>query len=189
MKEIEFDVELTVKEVYAFSMRHTYGSISGIFGLVISLGSWVVCALRFGSLDNTARMALFIIGCLFTVVQPVMLYSKARAQIRQNKNINASLHYCLAEEGITVSLGEQESFVRWCDVRKKVSSSNAIYLYMSPVRAFIFPKEQCGEQYEEMEHTIARQMEKYKDSVDDGQIDGETDDGQSDVEASDGKDL
>ena len=188
MKEIEFDVELTVKELYAFSMRHTYGGISGIFGLVISLGSWAVCALRFASLDNTARMALFIIGCLFTIVQPVMLYSKARAQIRQNKNINASLHYCLAEEGITVSQGEQEAFVRWCDIRRKVSSSGALYLYMSPVRAFIFPKEQCGGQYEEISIAVTRQMEKYRDGGDDVDIEEKTDDGQPDMGASDGKD-
>lgn len=183
MKEIEFDVELTVKELYAFSMRHTYTGISGIFGLLISLGSLVVCAVRFTSLDTTARMALIIIGCLFTVVQPLMLYSKARAQIRQNKNINAALHYRLAEDGITVSQGEQEAAVKWYDIRKRVTAPNAVYLYMSPVRAFIFPKEQCGEQYSEIIRVITQQMEKYKD------FDGETDDNPSDPEASEGKDL
>lgn len=163
MKEIEFDVKLTGKELYAFSMRHTYAGISGIFGLLISLGSWIICALKFSTLDTAARIALIIIGCLFTIVQPVMLYSKARAQIRQNKNINASLHYCLTEEGIFVSQGEQEVFVKWYEIRRKVIASKAVYLYMSPVRAFIFPEEQCGEQYPEICRVITQQMEKYKD--------------------------
>ena len=78
MKEIEFDIELTAGDLYAFSMRHTYGSISGIFGVVISLSCWIILAVRFGAMDTTARIALFIIGCLFTIVQPVMLYSKSK---------------------------------------------------------------------------------------------------------------
>lgn len=163
MNEIEFDVELTVKELYAFSMRHTYAGISGIFGLLISLGSLLICVVRYHSLDTTARVALVIIGCLFTIVQPLMLYSKARTQIHKNKNINSILHYCLTEEGIAVSQGQQEAFVKWYDVRKKVVASKALYLYMSPVRAFIFPKEQCGEKYSAVCETVTAQMAKYKD--------------------------
>lgn len=185
-KEIEFDVELTVKELYAFSMHHTYVGISGIFGLIISLGSWLVCILRFASLDTTARMALIIIGCLFTIVQPVMLYSKARAQIRRNKNINAALHYRLSEDGITVSQGEQEASVKWHEIRKKVTVSKAVYIYMSPVRAFIFPEKQCGEKYPEICRMITRQMEVHRE---DGAVEEDGTAGQPDAEGTDGKDL
>ena len=90
MKDIEFDVELTAKDLYRFSMRHTYSGVSGIFGVVISLACWIILAVRFGALDTTAKLALFIIGCLFTIVQPVMLYGKSAAQAKQNKDINAS---------------------------------------------------------------------------------------------------
>lgn len=162
MEQIEFDVELSAGDLYAFLMRHTYTGISGIFGLFLSFGSWLVCALRFGKLDMTARIALFVIGCLFTIVQPVMLYSKARNQARQNKNINASIHYAIAEDGITVSQGEQEVCVKWYEVRKMVRTKRAVYLYMSPVRAFIFPESQCGEQFAYLCEQIAQQLQKYK---------------------------
>ena len=165
MKEIEFDVELTAGELYAFLMRHTYTGISGIFGLIISIGSLLICGVRFSSLDNTARIALIIIGCLFTIVQPIMLYSKAKAQVRLNKNINASLHYRVSGEGITVTQGEQEAFVKWQEVRKKVTTSKAVYLYMSPTRAFIFPQRQCQEEYDRLCRTITQQMEKQKEDA------------------------
>ena len=165
MNEIEFDVELTVRELYGFSMRHTYTAISGVFGLIISIGSWIICAIRFGELDQSARIALLIIGCLFTIIQPIMLYSKARAQIRRNKNINARMHYMLDEEGICVSMGEQEAEVKWQDVRKKVQAKHSIYLYMSPIRAFIFPESQCDGQFARIDEMIDKQMDKYKDYV------------------------
>lgn len=175
MNHIEFDVELTVSELYAFSMRHTYTGVSGIFGLIISLGSWLVCAVQFNQLDGTARAALFIIGCLFTIVQPVMLYSKARTQVRQNKNINAALHYVFSEEGITVSQGEQEAFVKWQEVRKKVQTKKAVYLYMSPVRAFIFPADQCDGGFEQVCEMIGQQMDKSREyrPAEDGREDQE----------------
>lgn len=166
MNQIEFDVKLTTKDLFAFSMRHTYVSPSGAFSLIISLGSWIVCALRFSSLDGTARLALFIIGCLFTIVQPIMLYFKSSAQTRQNKDINASIHYCLTEEGILVSQGEQEAQAKWGDIRKRIVLDKAVYLYMSPVRAFIFPREQCGEKYSEICQMIRQQMEGQEEGQD-----------------------
>lgn len=163
MKEIRFQVDLSVSELYVFSMRHTYFSASGVFGLLLSFGSLAACALRYESLDGTTRLALIIIGLLFTVVQPVMLYSKAFMQRLRNKDINATLQYCVSEEGIVVSQGEQQVQVPWWDVRKMVQGKNAVYLYMSPVRAFIFPRKQCGDHYEEMISLIRTMLEKYKD--------------------------
>lgn len=174
MKEIQFDVDLTVSELYAFSIRHTYCSISGVVGLLISIGSLVICALRYKVLDRTTVLALIIIGLLFTVVQPVMLYSKAHTQRRRNKDINALLHYCLSEEGIHVSQGEQEVMVPWYEVRKMVQTGKAVYLYMSPVRAFIFPQSQCGDQFAEMVDLIRAMLERYKDYDPAEEVSGET---------------
>ncbi len=163
MKEISFDVELTRKELYEFSMRHTYCSASGVCGLIISFGSLAICAVKFRSLDMTAIAALIIIGLLFTVIQPVMLFSKAGKQVKKNKNINTALHYTMSDDGITVAQGEQEAFVKWYEIRKKVVTKNSLYVYMSPVRAFIFPKSQCLEDYDDIVSMVTAKMEKYKD--------------------------
>ena len=72
MREIDFDVDLDTNDLYSFMLRHTYSGISGIFGVIISLGSLVICALKYKELDRTAIAALIIIGLIFTVIQPVM---------------------------------------------------------------------------------------------------------------------
>ena len=163
MTELNFDAKLSAGELYAFSMRHTYRSMSGIFGLIISFASFVVCAVRYKYLDKTAVMALIIICLIFTVIQPVMLWSKAKAQVRKNKSINATLHYTINDDGITVSQGEQEAKVKWYQIRKTVMAKNAIYVYMSPVRAFIFTKNQCGEDFPDLVKNIQKKVEQYKD--------------------------
>lgn len=163
MEDIRFQVDLSVSELYAFSMRHTYCSASGVFGLLLSFGCLAACAVRYEVLDGSAKLALIIIGLLFTVVQPIMLYGKAFMQRLRNQDINAPLQYCVGEEGIEVSQGEQQVQIPWYDVRKMVQSKNAVYLYMSPVRAFIFPRKQCGARYEELLTLIRNMLEKYKD--------------------------
>lgn len=163
MEDIRFQVDLSVSELYVFSMRHTYCSASGVFGLLLSIGCLAVCAAHYEVLDGSAKLALVIIGLLFTVVQPIMLYGKAFMQRLRNQDINAPLQYCVGEEGIEVSQGEQQVQIPWYDVRKMVQSKNAVYLYMSPVRAFIFPRKQCGARYEELLTLIRNMLEKYKD--------------------------
>ena len=92
MKEIDFDITLRTKELFLFTLRHTYFSISGIFSLIISLGSLVVCLVQFRNFQAATVMALLFIAALFTIIQPLMLYVKCRAQIKKSDNINSSLH-------------------------------------------------------------------------------------------------
>lgn len=165
MKEIDFDITLRTKELFLFTLRHTYFSISGIFSLLISLGSLFLCLVNFRSFQTATIMALLFIAALFTIIQPLMLYVKCKTQIKKSDNINAALHYTLSEEGIAVRQGEQEADVKWYDIRKAVQAKNGLYLYMSPVRAFIFPKEQCGSQYETIRSAVLEQMEKHKNDV------------------------
>ncbi len=163
MREAEFDIRLTAGELFTFTMHHTYSSASGLVGLGISIGSLVLCAARYKYFDSTTIIALLITGLLFTVVQPVMLYFKSRVQVKKNESINDDLHYRISEEGIEVSQGGQQAFVKWHEVRKRKMVKNAMYLYMSPVRAFIFPESQCGGSFNEAAVLVKDMMEKYKD--------------------------
>ena len=163
MKKIEFDVELHTAELYCFTMRHTYYSFSGIFSILFSLVCLVIAIIKWSTMQPMTIGALLVIASLFTIVQPVMLWAKCRMQMKQNKNINTKLHYIVEEDGITVQQNDQEAVVKWYEVQKAVKTKKAIYLYMSVVRAFIFPVEQCNGQFEALLQMITQQMEKYKD--------------------------
>ena len=81
----------------------------------------------------------------------------------KNKSINAKLHYNISDNGITVSQGEQEADVKWYDIRKTVIVKDAVYVYMSPVRAFIFTKKQCGDDFGSLVGFIQEKVKQYKD--------------------------
>lgn len=74
-----------------------------------------------------------------------------------------NLHYNISDNGITVSQGEQEADVKWYDIRKTVIVKDAVYVYMSPVRAFIFTKKQCGDDFGSLVGFIQEKVKQYKD--------------------------
>lgn len=162
-ESISFDITLTAKDLYLFTMRHTYVSVSGVFSLLISFGALALAVLRFGRMPMSSTAVLILVAVLFTIIQPILLYAKCVTQMKQSKDINATLHYSLSEEGIFVQQNEDLVKIKWYEIRKAVYCKQGIYIYMSPVRAFIFPKGQCEEQFDKMQRMIKEQMERYKD--------------------------
>ncbi len=165
MREIEFQVKLQTKDLYRFTMRHTYVSFGGVFSLLISFGCLGICLLNFRQLVPSTIAVLLIVAALFTVIQPVMLYGKCAAQVKRSKDIKDELSYILSEEGITVRQGEEEARMKWYQIRKVVYGGKGIYVYLSPVRAFIFPRESCGETYGEIQRMIGEMVKKYRDYI------------------------
>lgn len=165
MKEIKFDVTLKTRDLYRFTMRHTYTGMSGIFSLFISISCFMLAVCNLSAYSTGTLIALFLIASLFTVIQPVLLYGKCRMQIKKSETINGTLSYSLAESEITVSQGENQAKVNWYDVRKVTTTKHGIYVYMSPVRAFIFPKEQCGDKYEKIAAVTMAQVKKYRNYI------------------------
>lgn len=85
MDEIKFKIALKVNDLYYFMMHHYYSKPAGIIGLVLSIGSLVLLITRWNVTDATAKMLYFIIALLFTVINPLMLLTKAKAQIQRNQ--------------------------------------------------------------------------------------------------------
>ena len=102
MDEIKFKIALKVNDLYYFMMHHYYSKPAGIIGLVLSIGSLVLLITRWNVTDATAKMLYFIIALLFTVINPLMLLTKAKAQIQRNKSLGGGLEYILSDEHLHV---------------------------------------------------------------------------------------
>ena len=144
---VKFEVKMTDKIMYDFLLYHTYTHMSGLLGAMIG-----VLALGMGinymlSGDSMAAMPAFILAALFLVVTPVSLKGKAKTQVQR-----------LSEEGVTVRQGELEETNKWEDFSKAVSTNRAVILYVTRMRALIFPRESMEEQYEAAVKMISTHM-------------------------------
>lgn len=140
-----FDVKTGAKEIYRFLLDYSYTTLSGLVGLVISLaaGLWLVTHL--GSLGRNDTAFFLIIFALYTVVNPVLLWFKAKKQAESSGYFSKPLHYELSMEGITIQADRKKTRLKWPAVVKVKEYGNLIVVYLSKVNAFIWSKEQMGD--------------------------------------------
>ena len=151
--EVKVKVQLKTKEMYEFLMRHTYGSMSGINGLILSIVCLAGVFYMLGLPDASPAylVALLVIGLLFTVVQPLMVLKNAKKQV---KYYEEPLEYTITKRGVDVKQGDKTGFSSWENITKITSHKNIVIMYTSKVHAYVIPKAAIGEQMEDLKSII-----------------------------------
>lgn len=154
--EVKAKVQLTTKEMYEFLMRHTYSSMSGFIGLILSIGGFIgfFYMLRMPNASPVYLGALLVTGLLFTVVQPLMVLKNAKKQAKLYEE--DALEYVISKKGIDVKQGDKTGFSKWDDVTKITSSKNIIIMYTTRVHAYVIPRAALGDQTDVLK-TIVRE--------------------------------
>lgn len=153
---ISFSVQMTVKDVYRFNMYHVYHSASGLVGLLLSLLALGNLIISFDSLTDQGKTIMTIVALWFTVLEPIMVYRRAKKQVKKIKSYHKPLHYAIGEQGITVSQDEESQTMEWNRLRRIVKTRQQILIYSSRVHAFIFPKTAWQDQEQKMQSLLKR---------------------------------
>lgn len=155
-KQIEFDVNMKTGIMYKFLLCHTYSGFGGWFGVILSLIAIFLLVTSYDSYDDAGKLILVVIALAFTVLNPLMLLSKAKQQVISNAVYKKPLHYTLTEDGIVISQEEQSETMPWDRIQKIRQFSGVLIVYTSKVHAFIFPLNQMGEQADAVKEYINR---------------------------------
>ena len=143
-----FDIKTGEKDLSNFVLHHNYRSASGVIGVILSAAAIIYLIAGFNTMDNLMRGALLVIGLLFTVVNPMMLASKAKRQARTNKSFQIPIHYSMTASYLVLTQDDQWVQIPWKNVYKVTDSGRSIVVYVSRIRAFIWPKAQLGSKQE-----------------------------------------
>lgn len=155
---VKIEVKMTEKYMYDFMLYHTYSHMSGILGAVVGV---IALGLGISTLtkgEASAAMPMFLVAVLFLVITPMSTKKRAKQQVEKSEMFKNPLEYEFSEEGITVRQGELEALNEWSEFSKAVSTQKSVILYISRMRAIIFPKECMGEKYEEVLKMIHTHM-------------------------------
>ena len=132
-----------MKQIKTFSLAFTYvGCFLGA-GFISGQELWQF----FGAFGNWGYVGFVLAALLFTVINPLMLLTKAKAQIQRNKSLGGGLEYILSDEHLSVCLGEERADVGWDQIIRVKDNGRELLVYMTAARAYIWPKDQLGEQY------------------------------------------
>ena len=160
--ELKVDVIVKVKDMFRFLLYHNYARLSGIIGLLFGLVCFVLSITSYDKTTPQLTLALLFIGFVFVVLQPFILYNKAKAQVKRNKALQGTLTYVFNEDGIEVCKDEEKAKVSWDNIYKIVGLKNIIIIYTNPVHANVIPKDELGENAKKIMEYARQNLSKYQ---------------------------
>ena len=155
---VKFNVKMTEDYMYDFMLYHNYTHFSGLLGAIVGVIAVGLAISNFLSGNSQTAGFALIVAVLFLVVTPRTTKQRASMQVKNSKMFQSELEYEFNEEGITVRQGELEATTPWGECSKAVSTQKSVIVYITRVRALIFPKACMGEQYEEAVKMIHTHM-------------------------------
>lgn len=145
---VNFKITITEEYMYDFLLKHHYSHMSGIIATIAGIGSAIVALLLIVQLRFDEAGIWVMTAFIFLYINRQALKNKAKLQVKKSEMINKTLHCELAEEGVIISREGERATNPWENFTKVITTKKSVVLYMGRVRAFIFPKEQMGDQYQ-----------------------------------------
>ena len=155
---VKFNVKMTEEYMSDFMLYHNYTHLSGILGAAIGVAAIGFAVFNFINGDAQKAGLALIMALFFLVVTPRTMKQRAKLQVQNSKMFQQPLEYEFNEEGIVVKQGEVEAATAWGECSKVVSTKKSVIVYITRVRALIFPKASMGEQYAEAVQMIRSHM-------------------------------
>ncbi len=149
--EVSLKVKINAGDIYDYLLYHTYTSAAGLIGSCVG-------ALLVVSAFLTNTWYFLIAGIIILAYLPWTLFIKSRQQAQSNAAFKQEMTYTFNEEGLTVSVGEENASCKWEDMFKAVSTSKSIILYTSRVNATIIPRRHMGDKKSDLIQVISTHM-------------------------------
>lgn len=153
-----FDVKVRTKDLFGFTMYHTYSGFMGKIWVLFSLFCLVAAAWTYGSVSITGTGALVFLGALFTVINPALLYYKCVKRVVKTPSYKEPFHYILTKKGFSIMQGDNTAKAEWQDLFQIVCTRKAVYLCLDPIHAQIISLEQLGDRKEELKAYLKNQV-------------------------------
>ncbi len=159
---IEFDIQLTAKNLFRFNMYQNYTTSQGPLSIVLALIVLGISYYCFAQGNTSYGILYVVVGIVILVYIPFTLWNRAKRTIKHNAVLAGTLHYTLSPEGIGVAQEGDTGLLAWDKVYKVVASKDAVLIYSTRVNAYILPKEQLKEQYAEVKAVIKENLPDYR---------------------------
>lgn len=150
MNKLEYNIKLTTKDIWIFSLYNANRLYLGIFNLLFTIASIYFLFSSWDLLSNAKRILYIVCALMFTVIQPAMLYLKAAKQAKTDA-IKKGFKIVMTDETIKVIQGEAEYETAWDTVYKTFISKMLIVIYFAAFRGYLLPARYIKESRIELE--------------------------------------
>ncbi len=154
-----FTCRTSARDYWQLSMYYTYGSIAGICNIVFTV-AMIVMACSFWARANVLLKVCMLIGCcLFTVIQPLAVWMKAR---KMAAGISCDTELIFGEKGVHISTNEQSAEIAWSSIKGFAVKPTMVILYSDQSHGYVLNNKVLGDKRNAFCQYVSASMEKQK---------------------------
>ncbi|MBS4535635.1 YcxB family protein [Clostridium sp. D2Q-14] len=153
----KFTYQTTALDLWKLSMYYTYGSIVGVCNIIFTVAMIILTGNFWGDVNIFLKILLIMGSCLFTVIQPIIVYMRAKKQIAK---VSQDMEIGFDDNGIHVKSKNQSSDLKWKSIKGAYKKPSMIVIYSTAKRGFILTNKVLGKQKEEFYDYVISKIKK-----------------------------
>ena len=157
--KIQFNVQMTRQFMFDFLFQHTYRTLRGKLSLLAGLAMFPLCILTWNRVGRMFSFCYIFFGLFFLIVMPLSLWKKADKIVRSTPVYRCPFAYKVDKTGITTIQNAQTAHANWKQVEKVIESHLCLYVYISKVNAYVWPKAAIGKNYNKLQQLLRENVD------------------------------
>lgn len=153
----KFHYQTEAADIWKLSMYGIYGSMLGMVNIIFTAAMLLLAVRFWPSVNIFIKILLIIAASLFTVVQPLAIYMRAK---RQTETIHQDMEIGFDDKGIHVKTSAGNSDLKWSMIRGVTRKSSMIIIYTTDKHGFVLTNKTLGKQKEDFYKYVASKINK-----------------------------
>lgn len=139
----KFTYQTTALDLWQLSMYGIYGSMVGVCNIIFTVAMFLVTAKFWTSVNVFMKIVLIIGICLFTVIQPLAVYMRAKKQMAVASH---KVEISFDDAGIHVKTKNKKSDLKWSTIKAISKKPSMIIIFSSNKHGFVLTNKVLGKQ-------------------------------------------
>ena len=152
----KYTYRTTARDLWQLSMYYIYGSLAGLCNIIFTVAAFGLGFSRWDQAQGIVRCLIVLGCCLFTVIQPLMIYAKAK---KQAAGITQDTQVSIDDNGLYIRVGDDTSQLPWKSVKRISRKPAMIIIFSDTTHGFIFTNRVLGNEKEEFYRYASSKVE------------------------------
>ena len=152
----KYTYRTTARDLWQLSMYYIYGSLAGLCNIIFTVAAFALGFSRWDQGQGIVRCLIVLGCCLFTVIQPLMIYAKAK---KQAAGITQDTQVSIDDSGLYIRVGDDTSQLPWKSVKRISRKPAMIIIFSDTTHGFIFTNRVLGNEKEEFYRYASSKVE------------------------------
>ena len=153
----KFTYQTTAFDLWQLSMYSTYGSMVGGCNIIFTVAMLLVTTKFWGDVNIFMKILLIIVICLFTVIQPAVVYMRAKRQVA---TVPHDMEIGFDDNGIHIKTENQNSDLKWNTIKGVSKKPSMIVIFSTTKHGFVLTKKVLGKQKKSFYEYVVSKIQK-----------------------------